>query len=219
MPNDQLNSSRRRFLAVSASSTLLGLIPELAYASVIRTMQGQVWVNTIPATLNTLIKPGDTVKTGANSQVIFVIGDDVYKLGARSSLRLRYNPGFSIVNAMHLISGSLLGVFGKRHGNKVIETQTATIGIRGTGLFLDTNPNNTYFCTCYGDTEMITHDSNRQLKPVNATYHKAYSISSHDAHNTPIASDIMKDHTDDELYYLESLVGRQPPAGFKSKSN
>jgi len=216
MPNDQLNSSRRRFLAVSASATLLGLMPEFSYASVIRTMQGQVWVNSVLATLNTVIKPGDIVKTGANSQVIFVIGDDVFKLGARSILRLRYNPGFSIVNAMRLISGSLLGVFGKRDGNRVIETQTATIGIRGTGLFLETNPNNTYFCTCYGDTEIITHGSNRQIKPVNAAYHKAYSISRHDAHNTAIASDTMKAHTDDELYYLESLVGRQPPASFKS---
>jgi hypothetical protein len=215
MSNAQLNSSRRRFLAISASTALFGFIPQLTYANVIRTMQGQVWVNNKPANSNTIIKAGDIVKTGVNSKVIFVIGDDVYQLGARSTLRLRYNPGFSVVNAMRLISGSLLGVFGKHKGGKIIETQTMTMGIRGTGLFVKTEPNHTYFCTCYGHTEIITHDNNRELKSVNTDYHKAYSIN-HDGHQTQIISDGMKDHTDEELYYLESLVGRQPPASFKS---
>lgn len=214
MQNEEQHSSRRRFLTLSTSVALLGLMPRLSYANVIRKMRGKVWVNNVPATLESLIKPGDTVKTGANSQVIFVIDNDVYQLGERSSLRLRYNPSSNnrIVNAMRLISGALMGVFGK--GNKTIQSPTATLGIRGTGLFLQIEPESTYFCTCYGETEIYTRGMGPNKPLVSATHHKAYSIS-HDTHDTRIWDDTMKYHTDDELYYLESLVGRKPPATFQ----
>src|SRR5210317_1982465 len=113
MQYDKLQMQRRQFLTLSVSATLLGMISPLCYGNIIHEMQGQVWVNSIPATLETPIKPGDTVKTGANSQMTFIIGDDVYQLGARSTLRLRYNPKNPIVNALRLISGTLLGVFSK----------------------------------------------------------------------------------------------------------
>jgi hypothetical protein len=219
MQNDQVQTSRRQFLTLSVSATLLGLMPAFCYANVIREMQGQVWVNNQIATLNSLIQPGDTVKTGAQSRIIFVIGDDVYKLGARSTLRLRYNPGNLIVNALSLVSGSLLSIFGKSSENRILQAPTATIGIRGTGLYLQVTTDNTYFCTCYGNTEIITNSlATRHLQPVNATYHVAYSIG-HDVHNPPVSSDIMKNHTDDELFYLESLVGRQPPVDFRAHSH
>jgi hypothetical protein len=169
-------------------------------------MQGKVWVNDVPATYHTLIKPGDTIKTGAKSRVIFVIGEDVYKLAAHSSLRLRYNPTSNnrFVNAMRLISGILEAVFGK--GRRTIQTPTATIGIRGTGIFIKIEDKSTYFCTCYGETEIYTRYKPRYLR-VSATHHHAYSIS-HDRINPRIVSDTMKYHIDEQLYYLESLVGR-----------
>jgi hypothetical protein len=217
MQYDKLQIPRRQFLTLSASATLLGLMPTLCYANSIREMLGKVWVNTIPATLETPIKPGDTVKTGANSKITFVIGDDVYQLGARSTLRLRYNPDNPFVNALRLVSGTLMGVFGKGHGNRILQGPTATMGIRGTGLFLQVTDLDTYFCTCYGQTEIITNSqTKRQLQFVNANYHIAYSIS-HDINNPHVASDIMKNHTDEDLYHLESLVGRQPPATFRSR--
>jgi hypothetical protein len=215
MQNDKLNFSRRHFLTLSTSATLLGLMPGLCYANIIRKMYGKVWINNAPATLDTLIEAGDTIKTGANSQVIFIMGDDVYKLGARSTLRLRYNPDeSSIVKAMRLFSGTLMGVFGKSDDGKVIESPTATMGIRGTGLFIQIEPESTYFCTCYGDTEIITHDASRHLQKISTLNHVAYSVS-HDAHQPRLFSDTMKHHTNEELHYLESLVGRKPPVNFK----
>jgi len=211
MRDDKRNFSRRRFLTLSASASLLGLMPRLSYANVIREMHGKVWVNNRLITKDTPIKPGDTVKTGVKSQIIFVIGDDVYKLGAHSTLRLRYNPGNRFVNAMRLVSGTLLGVFGK--GRKTIQSPTVTLGIRGTGLFLKVEPHNTYFCTCYGETEIYTHDK-PQLQFVSTTHHTAYSIN-HNVEQPKVFSDTMKYHTDEELHYLESLVGRKPPASFK----
>jgi len=211
MQNNQLNVfSRRHFLTLSVLATLGLWTPRLSYANVIRTITGKVWINDVLATPDTLIKPGDTIKTGSKSQIIFVINEDVYKLGAHSNLRLRYNPGNNrFVNAMRLFSGALMGVFGKGH-RRVIQSPTATMGIRGTGLYLKVEPDSSYFCTCYGDTEIIRHTETRHIQPISTTHHKAYSIT-HDVHHPQIFSDTMKYHTDEELYYLESLVGRKPP--------
>jgi hypothetical protein len=204
--------SRRNFLTLSTSTILLGLVPRFSYANVIREIHGKIWVNNVLATQDTIIKPGDIIKTGANSQIIFVIGEDVYKLGARSTLRLRYNSKSNnrFINAMRLITGTFTGAFGK--GKKIIQTPTATLGIRGTGIFLNVEPNNTYFCTCYGETEIYTGDgTNRQI--VNTIHHEAYSIS-RDNQDIRISSDTMKHHTDEDAHHLESFVGRKPPHSF-----
>ena len=215
MKKDQFDSTRRRFLILSSSATLLGLMPKRSYANIIREMEGEVWVNQALATQETLIKPGDMIKTGAKSRIIFVMGEDVYKLGARSILQLNSNNDEnSFAKTMRLVTGTLMGVFSK--GEKKIEVPTAAIGIRGTGLFLKIESNSTYFCTCYGETEIVTTGLTPHHQPVATVYHKAYSIS-HDSNNPLLTADQLRDHQDKELYHLESLIGRKPPIGFKSK--
>lgn len=211
MPDNICYTSRRKFLI--ASTALLGsAIPGLAQATVIRTLEGQVWVNEALADLTTPIQPGDTVTTGAKSKIIFVIGKDVYQLGAHSTLRLRWHRDNTLVKAMYLVSGLFTGAFGP--GGKKIETSSASIGIRGTGVFFKVSPENTYFCTCYGHTEIITQGTDPQHQLVSATHHKAYTIKQV-ADRSIVSPDTMKYHTDEDLYYLESLVDRRPPASFK----
>ncbi len=205
------NLTRRHFLTISTATGLLYLIPTLSYASVIREINGLIWVNNAPATLTTLIKPGDTVKTGENSKIIFVIGEDVYKLGARSTLRLRGHEESTIVSTMRLLNGTLMAVFGK--GKRTIRAPTAAIGIRGTGVFLKIENEGTYFCTCYGKTATQTRHK-PSYHQVDATHHKAYLIT-HDMNNPRIYPDRLREHQDQELFDLESLVERQPPATFK----
>ena len=43
-----------------------------------------------------------------------------------------------------------------------LTTQTATIGIRGTGVYVEAEPSQTYFCTCYGIADVAaTNDAKR----------------------------------------------------------
>ena len=53
---------------------------------------------------------------------------------------------------LRLLTGSLLSVFGERGANQAlsVNTSTATIGIRGTGIYMEAEPDLTYLCTCYG---------------------------------------------------------------------
>ena len=207
----QFNLTRRVFLTLSTAAGLLGLIPVVSYANIIREVKGKVWVNNITATSTTLIKPGDTVKTGENGRIIFVIGEDVYRLGSRSTLRLRGDEENSLVSTMRLLNGTLMSVFGK--GSRVIQPPTAAIGIRGTGIFIQVNPKGTYFCTCYGHTE-ITLRGNQRVQSVSSNHHQAYFIT-HNLDDPQISTDTLKEHQDQELFYLESLVGRKPPNYFK----
>jgi hypothetical protein len=203
--------TRRDWLTLAVTTGLLELIPSISYANIIHEIKGKVWVNNISAALTTLIKPGDTVKTGADSKIIFVMDEDVYRLGSHSTLRLRGDEGSSLVNTMRLLNGTLMSVFSK--GERVIQPPTAAIGIRGTGVFIQVSAKGTYFCTCYGTTT-ITLPGNQPVQSVSATHHQAYFIT-HNLDNPQISTNNLKGHQDRELFYLESLVGRKPPSYFK----
>ena len=37
-------------------------------------------------------------------------------------------------------------------------TKNASIGIRGTGVYMESDPEQTYFCTCYGPADVTATD-------------------------------------------------------------
>lgn len=41
-----------------------------------------------------------------------------------------------------------------RHTPLRVETSTGSIGIRGMGFYVEASPEQTYFCTCYGVTDV-----------------------------------------------------------------
>ena len=89
---------------------------------------GRVTVNGKVAESGMLVGPGDTIVSEANSQAIYVIGQDAFLQRAGSTVAFSGGNG---VEVLRILSGKLLSVFGR--GNKRIETTTAVIGIRGTG--------------------------------------------------------------------------------------
>ena len=109
-------------------------------------IQGRVRVNGKPVQRGQTIVPGDMLQTGAGGQVIFVMGQDAFLLRGSSRLETAGSNGFA--DTLRLVTGKLLSVFsaGERH----VVTPTATVGIRGTGLYVEAQPKRTYVCTCYG---------------------------------------------------------------------
>jgi len=218
MLNNKMVLSRRHFLTLP----IFGLIPACySHVQAIHKMEGRVKINARMATLSMPIKLGDIISTGKHSKVSFTLEEDAFSLGEQSilqliepievgSLWLRNSYAESTTQSLRLLQGTLIAVFGK--GEKQISAPTAAIGIRGTGVCLNVGLKHTYFCTCYGETDIITAAGQQR---VSATHHKAHLISHHD---TPvITSDDRKYHTDEDMDYLESLVGRQTPPGFHQK--
>lgn len=205
---------RRRLLHATLAAGLagqLGLLHsawaagrQLAPSGIYR-FTGQVQVNGQAAREGLPIRPGDTVTTGPDSEVIYVVGQDAYLQRDRSTVSL---TGDALKNGLRLLSGKLLAVFAK--GDKLIETSTATIGIRGTGCYIEAEANRVYFCLCYGQAEVASLE-NPAHREIIETRHHDHPVYLHaDGRRMMVPAEVVN-HRDSELVLLESLVGRVPP--------
>jgi len=220
------NDKRREFLVSALSTGVYALctmgvaqsvwgmakIPhKLVSGKSIYDLSGEVSVDGKAATENTVISVNSNVRTGENSHVVFVVGTDAFILRSNSALIVE---GDLILSQIKLISGKLLSVFGHRVKKQrlSINTATATIGIRGTGVYLEVDAKKTYICTCYGHTQLSAVNDKKSVEKVTAKHHDSprYIYSDKPAgENIQLAPVI--NHTDDELVLLEALVGRDVP--------
>ena len=199
-----------------ALSSLPGRLPS---GQSIYSLNGRVIVDGKPADIKTRINPGSSVQTGDNSEVIFVVGSDAFIL--RSNSRVKLGTEGMLVQGMRVLTGAILGVFGKRDISHEIVTSTATIGIRGTGIYVDAAPDKTYACTCYGHTQIRANADPAQVRDIVTTRHdKPVYILQSESQDQLIVPAPVIDHSDSELRLIEALVGRKTPfsgAGYKYK--
>lgn len=198
------------------SAWAMGKVPiELPPGKSIYDIRGEVLVDNRMATLDTKITPTSTIKTGANGQLIFVVGKDAFILRENSQLVLE--GGNLLVTNLRLITGKILSVFGKRTPQQRlgIKTVTATIGIRGTGIYVESDPEQSYVCTCYGLADLLANNDKQSHERVETQHHDAprYILT-----NAPAGQNIQPapviNHSDDELALIEALVGRSVPFSF-----
>ena len=181
-------------------------------------LSGQVSVNGTPATLKTRIGGNDTIETGKGSEVVFVSGVSAFILRESSRMSLGQQTTNNVVtNALRLITGKVLAVFGPNNPQR-ISTVTATIGIRGTGVYAETDPEQTYFCTCYGITDIGANSDPNSRKTVTSKHHdEPLYILAKPKDGKTIRKAPFINHTDQELMLIETLVGRTPPFVFPSE--
>jgi hypothetical protein len=224
MKDATATTSRRQFLQVMSAGLLWTLIPTSANAmeggavtkSVFR-LKGRAWVNGNPVDMNTLIKPNDIVKTGHDSELVFVVGDHAMLLRGRSHLVIEPQEsntvGSLLIGGLRLFAGKLLSV--SRNKGMRINTPSATIGIRGTGVYLEAGPERTYFCTCYGEVDVqAVNDPDSKETVVSAHHDKPLYIYGKGQPGQcihPIPRLPVPNHSDEELIMAEALVGRVPP--------
>ena len=208
---------RRAFLLKALAAGALGAVSAPAWAQLfgrrpyrlapnqpIYELTGRVTINGQPATLQSRIGRGDTVETAAGAHVTFVVGSDAYLLRERSRLDV---PG-AVAGVMRLVTGALLSVFG-RGDEKRLSVPTATIGIRGTGLYLEADPEQGYVCNCYGDMVITSANDPSAAERVVTTHHDAprYVLGA----GRRIRPAPFINHSDLELMLIETLVGRVTP--------
>lgn len=211
-----MNHARRKWLRILAAMGGVGAIAPFLirdalamgnrlYPQGMRKVQGMVKVNDQPAQEGALVNSGDQVTTGDNSLAIFVLGRDAYMLRSNSHLQVIGDGG--IVSSLNLLAGKMLSVFGK--GEKKILVPTATVGIRGTAVYAEVEPQRCYICTCYGKVEISCAKDPSIRETITSHRHDAprYVYASGDV---MIAKAPAINHTDAELFMLEALVGRTP---------
>lgn len=175
-------------------------------------VKGTVLVNGRAATEKMQLKAGDVIVTGRGAELVFVANKDAFLVRENTHLELLGGTtGAIVLTGFRAITGAVLSVF-ERGRAKRVYTSTATIGIRGTGLYIESEPTRSYVCTCYGvaDIEATADPSYRET--VESVHHDEprYVYASGDA---MIAQSTMQNHTDDELIMLEWLCGREVPFG------
>lgn len=195
------------------SSHALGEVPKkLPDGRSIYKLQGQVTVDGQPADINTRIGPNARISTGSNSSVIFVVASDAFILRSNSQLEMGSTDGL-IIEGMRILAGRLLSVFGKRQKPHTITTLTATIGIRGTGIYIESDPEKSYVCTCYGQTRIVASADPDVSIDLETKYHDEpyYVLPAAASNGKLIVPAPVINHTDVELSLIEELVGRKPP--------
>lgn len=178
-------------------------------------IKGDVRVNDVPANLDTFVKPSDVVKTGDGSHAVFVVGQDAFILRDNSSMEIE---GSGIISSLRVFSGKVLSVFGHRSNNNklTMRSTTATIGIRGTGVYMEADPEKTYLCTCYGTTDIYSNQDRNSNERIVSQHHDAPRyILAKESRGKIITPAPMINHTDMELILIEELVGREPPFGIE----
>lgn len=200
-------SARRRFLQGAAA--LLFVREALAAGTVekgVYRVSGEARINGVPARLGMEVRPGDAVVTAAGSEIIFVINRDAFLLRANS----RLDVGSAAANVFRIVTGALLSVY-QPGVRKTLQAQTATIGIRGTGVYVESAADKTYVCTCYGEAELVPLADPGAAETVRTRHHEQPRyILAKGAKRMMMKAPVVN-HTDAELRMIESLVGRTPP--------
>jgi hypothetical protein len=226
--NDSEDPSRRKIIqalgAVSltvpystvAAFSLFGDKPEkLPDQKSIFRLTGSAWVNDKAVTENTQIRPGDRVKTATDSELIFAVGTQAMILRDEAELLIE-RPADDLtsmlISGLHLLTGKLLSV--SRDAPMKVRTVTATIGIRGTGWYVEADPEQTYFCTCYGTTDIVAVKDGEQQTVVATHHDQPVYILGDNSSGKSIRKAPFINHTDQELMLIETLVGRTPPFVF-----
>ena len=175
-----------------------------------RTVRGEVSVNGKAVKAGAAVHAGDIVATGASALASFVVGQDAFLM--RQDSRVELMGSGALVSVLQLVAGKLLGVFGSG-GERRLATATATIGIRGTGAYIEAEATRTYFCLCYGTAE-VSATLGGARESYSTRHHESPRYIYGDGRKRSIVRANVANHTDSELILLESLVGRTPPPTF-----
>lgn len=215
MRND-VTVDRRQWLRMSAAMLALQMAwlrHALAAGSVekgVYRVRGDVRINGTPAKEGMDVKAGDVVTTGAGSDAIFVTGRDAFLVRANSRIEVEGVLGALFLTGLRVVTGALLSVFapGER---KVLRTATATIGIRGTAVYIEAEEFRTYVCTCYGEADIQSIADPTARETVRTTHHEQPRYVMGTGAPQMLMGAPVINHTDVELALLENLVGRRTP--------
>lgn len=218
MKKSGLRAERRAWLhgaaaAAIAASGMLQLRAALAAGTLppgIAQIKGDVRINGKRAERGQRVNAGDVIVTGKGAELVFVSEKDAFLVRADSRVEYGSAATKGVVTALRVVTGALLSVFesGRR---RQINTATATIGIRGTAIYIETEARRTYACTCYGEAVLTPVDDPTAAETVRTKRHDQPRYIYGKGMPRMLEAAPVINHTDAELQMLETLVGRKVP--------
>ena len=200
-----------RYLAAGGGAALANLVSQ-AFAKGdippgVNRLEGTASVNGRPAKVGTPVAVGDRISTERASQAVIVVGKDAFLMRAQTVIEIKGSEG--VLKDLLISSGKVLSVFSQKP--VAIKAATASIGIRGTGAYIEVNPDNSvYFCLCYGEA-LVEGPGMANAKLVQTKHHEQPLMLRDEGGIMRIEPGPFQNHSDAELILLESLCGREPP--------
>lgn len=218
MKRNGLRAGRRAWLRGAAAAALVAagmaqLRAALAAGTLppgVAQIKGDVRINGKPAERGQRVGPGDVIVTGKGAELVMVVEKDAFLVRANSRVEFGAAAAQGAVTVLRLVTGALLSVFesGRR---REINTATATIGIRGTGIYVEIEDRRTYACTCYGEAVLTPVDEPGAAETVRTKRHDQPRYIYGKGMPRMMEAAPVVNHTDVELQMLETLVGRKVP--------
>ena len=173
-------------------------------------IKGDVRINGKRAERGQRVNAGDVIVTGKGAELVFVSEKDAFLVRADSRVEYGSAATKGVATALRVVTGALLSVFesGRR---RQINTATATIGIRGTAIYIETEARRTYACTCYGEAVLTPVDDPAAAETVRTKRHDQPRYIYGKGMPRMLEAAPVINHTDAELQMLETLVGRKVP--------
>ena len=203
---------RRKLLRAMGLAGAAGVLGRIAAALAkgdvppgLHRVEGRVTVNGRAAREGGEVQLGDRIATGPDGRAIVVMKGDAFLLRPGTVIEVRGREG--IVTEVLVATGRVLSVFAKKP--VAVRAGSATIGIRGTGAYVEVEPASVYFCLCYG--EAVVDGPRMASKVVRTTHHEQPLLLTEAGGIMDAKPGPFRNHSDDELILLESLVGREPP--------
>ncbi len=214
--NEGLDGERRRLVTRLAAAGALGAAGLSGFISRalakgdlppgIHQLKGTATVNGRAAAVGTPVTPRDRIATGPGSSAVVVVRDDAFLVRENTTFEMAESNG--VLSRILIQSGRVLSVFGKKPVS--IRAANATIGIRGTGAYVEVDPGKVYFCLCYGEADLDGPGMSAP-KRIKTTHHESPLVITDRGGVMAADPAEVVNHTDDELVMLEALVGREPP--------
>jgi hypothetical protein len=202
--------TRRHFLRAAGAGASGLILPLAAFGAPdqVHDLRGKVSINNRPATRRSAVLPGDRIVTGSDGHFVFVLGDrDAIMVRSRSEVVIeRYEDE----GLLRVITGALGAVFGRGKRRQILAANV-TAGIRGTGVYLETRGDGTYFCTCWGEVDLASADDPMDREVIASSRHVPRLVSFQARDGTRFRAAPFETHTDEEMDILMKCVGLRSP--------
>ncbi len=201
---------RRSFLQAAAAWSAMGgfAAAQAQQRSNVVELRGDAMVNGRRLSQQQTIQTGDSVETGPDSQLVFVLGNSSFQMRQNTRLTVERGATLNAVSVLRMLSGAVASVWG-RGSSRLITTPTLTAGIRGTGVYTEIFPAQnyrSYFCNCYGTVDM-TAGPDRTVSQ--SSYHQSFWGEAEAKNGRFLTPAKAINHTDEELEHLAQLVNQR----------
>jgi hypothetical protein len=201
---------RRGFLHAAAAWTAMGGFAgaQAQQRSNIVELRGDATINGERLSAQRTIQTGDSVETGPGSQLIFVVGNSAFQVRQNSRLTVERGATLNAVSVLRLLTGAVASVWGRGSSRQIV-TPTLTAGIRGTGVYTEVFPQQSfrsYFCNCYGVVDLGAGQDRAESR---ADYHQSFWGEVEPKNGRYLTPARAINHTDEELEFLAKLVGQR----------